>query len=180
MFSGIALEIKDINRHVERILIYSILSGMAIILVVLLSYEVYKNNHVVVRDISEFSIGDDSSITYEIENPFQLSDDGYYYVSGWFVQKDNMYEYYNYGADLHSEGPYNDMHFCLIENDSCYIIPTKLTRRDDVESVLEGKEKGYCGFFSRVKGDFDNDEIQYGMLTVNPEGAETLYVFKKQ
>lgn len=177
MFSGILIKFKDTNLHVERILFCSILSAMLIILAILLLYEAYENNHVVVRDISEISIGDNSSITYEIENPFQLSDDGYYYVSGWFVQKDNMYEYYNYGADLHGEGPFNNMHFCLIDNDYCYIIPTKLTRKDDVDPVQDGKEMGYCGFFSRVRGDFDNNEIQYGMLIVNPEGVETLYVF---
>ena len=165
----------------KDILIFIVMLALATFVVIFLFlYIIFENDHVQHRKVSDYTVQDDSSLLYEIESPLTLSDDGYSYVRGWLVKDDAVYQYYNYGADIYGYGTYNKMHFCVIEGDECYILPTKLRTRDDLELFEDGRNIGNCGFKARVRGSFDENKISYGMLMENPDGEEVLYVISKE
>ena len=63
-------------------------------------------------------------------------DNGNTWLQGWCVRKGVTYRYYNYGLDCTADAVYTNLHLCLVEGDSVYVIPTKLSDRDDIETVI--------------------------------------------
>lgn len=140
-----------------------------------------ENNHVTVRSIGEFTIGDSKEIQYCIEQEGLSSSDDYR-VDGWFVRTGVTYEVFNVGMMQWLTGVYNNNHLCYVRDGSVYELPTRLELREDVNSTLgDGIDYHYSGFHARVPArELDIMEgAVMGMIAESPDHEETLYLLEQ-
>lgn len=105
-------------------------------------------------------------------------DSGNTWLQGWCVRKGVTYRYYNYGLDCTADAVYTNLHLCLVEGDSVYVIPTKLSDRDDIETVIgDGIDYRCSDFTAKIpkKQTHLLTEDNLGIIMTAPDGEELLY-----
>lgn len=166
------------NRKCISILAATLLA-MCIVTLLFWMYR-KENQQVRIRSRSEFQIGDENDIEYEIEEE-DFSSEEDCRIHGWFVQKGRTYDYFNAGMMEAGSGVYDNNHLCYVKDDLVYELPTKLAYRGDVNDILsDGTDYAYSGFYARIAGlrleELEN--AQMGMIVKMPDGEEILYLLK--
>lgn len=139
-----------------------------------------ENQHIRIRSRSEFQIGNEGEIEYNIEDEnFGSAEDGR--IHGWFVRKGQTYDYFNAGMMEAGSGVYNNNHLCYVKDNVVYELPTKLEYREDISDMLDdGVNYAYCGFYARIYGitQAELEDAQLGMIAETPDGEEILYFLR--
>lgn len=141
----------------------------------------FKEDHSVkTAAAGSFKRGKSSDIQYKVES--RGYDDGTYVISGWAVKPGVTYTFYNYGNDKERSGVYNNMHIGFVDGDTVYILPTKLSQRDDVDRFMnDGIDYAYCGFTAELPesrtGRIENGDLV--LIWKNPDGSQEIYYMQK-
>lgn len=165
----------------ERYLLL-IISATAVLAVgVLLLIYRHENNTVYLYSRYSFNVGAIEDVQYNVESI--ITDEmNNTTVKGWFIKQGVVYDFYNYGNDVESNGVYNYLNVCLINDDSVYILPTKPEWRYDVtDYIADGINYKYAGFEAYVPSKYSYlfDKCSFAFLSRDPAGAKTLYIGEK-
>lgn len=136
-----------------------------------------EDKNVKTAAVSSFTQGKPSDIQYKVESR-QYDGNGAYVISGWAVKPGVTYSFYNYGNDAERSCVYNNMHVGFVDGETVYILPTKLSQRDDVNQLInDGIDYSYCGFTAQLPKN-KTGKIENGSLVLiwkNPDGSQELY-----
>jgi hypothetical protein len=136
-------------------------------------------NRVYTEKMDNFVLSDEKDLCYNIENYAEVTNKKAE-ISGWLVQKGQTYEYYNYGANVHGAGVYNNMHLACVDDNSeqVYILPTQLSIRNDVtEYIADGIDYKYSGFESKFPVYYEQLIDKNGLYVVikDTDGNQFIY-----
>lgn len=79
---------------------------------------------------------------------------------------------------LTSDTVYTNLRLCLIENDTVYVIPTKLSNRDDIETAMGDGIDYHCSdFTAKVPKKHTHllEKSNLGIIMISPDGENSLY-----
>lgn len=169
---------KQIQKRQMTVAALLMLAGLFIYLG-LIGAALREDSTVREEELSSYSVGAVEDIAFHIDSS-GYDKNGNYYISGWCVKPGVVYEYYNYGNDAHRSGVYNNMHFGFSDGTRVFLLPTKLERREDVNSLLnDGIDYGFCGFRSILPKNRAG-EIEKGdpvLVWENPDKSQELFDF---
>lgn len=147
---------------------------VVMILFVMLSFQnrtvnVMKLTNVEMRDISEcyYRIGE-----------LQEGKNGDL-VKGEFIDSEMVYDYYDYGIDCYGKAVYSNVRFVLIGDEELYVMPTKLSFRENIDvDNMDISKDGYYGFTACIPQKYSEiyNYVKKGYLVRNLEGEYKLYV----
>lgn len=169
--------LKEHKKEISILLVTFLAMGVVTLLFCLYRRE---NRSVHIRSRSEFQLGDESEIEYDIEDEdFSSVEDSR--IHGWFIRKGHTYDYFNAGMMEAGSGVYNNNHLCYVKDNTVYELPTKLEYRGDIsDKINDGIDYAYCGFYARISGispdEFEN--VQLGMVVKTTDGEEILYILE--
>lgn len=148
--------------------------------ITLLGLAFREDRTVKTAEVRSFRRGKPSDIQFKVES--QHYEDGTYVISGWAVKPGVTYTYYNYGNDKRHNSVYNNMHLGFVDGNTVYILPTKLSQRDDVDRFMnDGIDYAYCGFTAELPKNRAG-RIEHGkpvLIWKNPDESQEIYDLRK-
>lgn len=135
-----------------------------------------ENSQVRVESLESFPVGDPSEIIYEVSGEEIYDDRGTHLIMGWAVKPGKVYSFYNYGNDAYRERVYNNMYLGCTDGNDVFILPTKLSKRDDVDALInDGIDYAYCGFSSLLPAGIKEQMNSFVLIWQNQDGTKELF-----
>lgn len=166
---------------IKKRIVFGITTIAVLFILALLLIFIIENKYVVKRNKHNYKLGNVSELTYDIESIEDYENQKGKIISGWIIEKNKRYSFFNYGSDYHGVGIYNNYKLCLIIDDNVYIFPTKLESRDDItKKINDGINYDRCGFTAYVNNKYTDmlDKGKIGVVISDMSGDEVLYELK--
>ncbi len=173
----------DNSYQNNRVYIVTLMGALlASLVVAVLFLLVYKTENTNVRkySLSNFVIGNNEEITYNIEPEIVVAGNTQM-ISGWVTENNKYYEYFNYGIDLTRISAYNNVRLALIKDESVFVLPTRVEKDDELRDILnDNVNREWSKFISLLPETYSKTYKEYGMgfVIMDYEGKETLYIIK--
>lgn len=171
---------KNVNKTNNIIILVTVL-GMVFVLSLFLFVNI-ENNRVIKRNISEYQTEYTADTVYEIKN-IESDTKGNVYIDGIFAVKGLSYDFFNYANDNHDKGVYAYYHFCLIDENEVYVMPTKLSEDNEINEMLnDGNNYRYSVFDAKVPKKYAEalNSFKRGIVSRSPDGKESIYIYGQQ
>ena len=171
--------LKD-KRQQTVFLIGVMLLALLTAIVFLLLFQLEESTVKVAR-LESFPIGNSSEIMYQINEEGVYDDQGTRVIPGWAVKPGKVYPFYNYGNDAYRERVYNNMHLGYTDGINVYILPTKLSKNEDVNTLINnGIDYSYCGFSAFLPDSIRNiKEKNPVLIWQNLDGTKELFYLEQ-
>ena len=124
--------------------------------------------------LSNYTQSDPADLVYHIDT--YVDNQAGTTVTGWLLNKSEVYTFYNYGLNDDITGIYNNFKLCLKYDNNIYELPTKIIARPDIEiDELDGIRHERCGFVAFLPKGTPLNNPKVMALCKTLEGDEKLY-----